>query len=331
LAVASSHVPGQVRVWDVDAQKEVAALWEGGPPRFAHAVAFSPDGKTLASGGTDGAVRLWDLASFNEKALLGPEEARRLKGRLPPGALTIYSIAFSPDGQLLATGAGGALGAVGLERFKRLEDIPQQLVDRASVETGEVKVCGLATREPRVFFRGETGRIFRVCFSPDGKTLASAGRDGAIRLFDVTSGKERACLREGKLAVTCVAYSPDGKTLASLTGNTVKLWALPAGRVRARLKVRKTGFSALAYSHDGKTIATAASVLPPGIKNWGLATGEVQLWDAATGRPRGGPLTCRHQAERLAFGARGKLLAAAGRRGEANGEVTLWELAPGKE
>src|SRR5262249_27435364 len=151
-----------------------------------------------------------------------------------------------------------------------------------------------------------------VAFSPDGKTLATGGRDGAIRLFDVAKGKERARLREngrgsgnagpggrddpGLGGSHAVAFSPDGKTLASVPGyrlyrvekqgESVQLWDLATGRVRARLEAPAVWVYGVAFSADGRTVTTAGEVLP-----LGRDRGEVRLWDAATGRlRRGNPL-----------------------------------------
>jgi WD40 repeat protein len=328
LATSGDHPP-HAQLWDVATRRARAGLKRpmglASDSSNAECVCFSPDGKVLATGSRTlawgGIVTLWGAARGE------------LKSTLKSAGASVYALGFSPDGQLLAGGAGAS--PIDFDRTIRwhFADIPKD--PALYKEYGEVKVWALASGETRTFFRGGGGRILSVCFSPDGKALAAGGRYGAIRLFDVASGKERACLREGNAPVKCVAFSPDGKTLASAhEGLGIRLWSVPSGRVRARLPGR--GARGLAYSPDGRTLVTAANVPPPGTENWERATGEVRLWDAATGRPSGAPLPLTHRADALAFGARGMVLAVGGQRDRTvggqrdrdQGVVTLLRLGP---
>jgi WD40 repeat protein len=352
--LASGDSDCEVKLWDVSSARQLATLhptealaiplskgigwWKQTIPRHHSAhewpvntVAFSPDGKTVASGAIGafeqrklilGEVKLWEVATGKLNATLRE-------------TVHVYWVAFSPDGKALATGGGVALAPA----FQRLEDIPKDLKIK---ERGQVKVWDLATGKARTFFDGETGRLTGGAFSPDGKTLATGGRDGSIRLWDVVTGMERACFREKDLCISSVAFSADGRTLAVAfwpNKNTpelvkeqdrVRLWDVASGRVRARLKGHVGWVRTLAFGPDG-TLATGAPVASrdPG-KPW-AHTGEVRLWDTATGQPRGAPLTSTHLAESVAFDAHSKLLAVGGRSlfdpsGNGTGEITLWNL-----
>ena len=148
-------------------------------------VAYSPDGKTLASGHGDPTVRLWDTATGREVRVLRGEEGQ------------IYGVAFSPDGKTLA--------CVGTDSTVRLWDTA-------------------AGREIRIL-RGHTNTIDHVSYSPDGKTLASAGFDRMLKLWDAATGQEVYTLRQRADSCMSVTFSPDGRTLASSWGDqTVKLW-----------------------------------------------------------------------------------------------------------
>jgi RNA polymerase sigma factor (sigma-70 family) len=140
--VATAEGPAKtVKLWDATTGKEVRTL--EGHTQFAIAVAFSPDGKTLASSGGEKAVKLWDVATGKELATLeGPTAAH-------------HGLVFSPDGKLLAS-AGG--------------------------DKNTVRLWDVATKKELTTLTGHTEQVWTVAFSPDGKTLVSAGDDG-VRLW----------------------------------------------------------------------------------------------------------------------------------------------------
>jgi WD40 repeat protein len=305
---AGGALNGQVRLWDVETGKVRLVLHQATTPRNIDCVVYSPDGRTIASGGTDRTIKLWDAVTGKEQGAFRE-------------TIYIYSLAFSPDGKLLAS--AGGLNPVAERSFRSLSEVPKEMPP----EIGQVRVWDLETGQERTFYRGEVGRIHSLAFSPDGTTLAGGARDGAVRLWDVSSGKEIACLQESAAGVRGVAFSPDGKTLAALQcdqGDQIKLWDLTTGKVRARL--RNDGlYSVLAFAPDG-TLAAGSDIPPADPQRWNEVTGEVRLWDPA-GQPRGAPLTFPHRSSSLSFSADGKVLAVGGDRAK-DGEITLWNLAP---
>jgi hypothetical protein len=197
-------------------------------------VAFSPDGAVVAAGDADAMVHLYDVRAGRERSALlipGVKESK--------SAGWLRAIAFAPDGKTLAV--GGTYDATA-----RLLDVASGRV-LASLESFPVPTNS-----------GRMDDVMSLAFAPDGKTLATAGRDRDLRLWDVATGRLRASLRAHSYDLTAVAYSPDGKTIASgdYDGN-VRLWDLARHRPRARWPGNRQAVAALAFSPDGKTLAVA--------------------------------------------------------------------------
>lgn len=213
LAAASA---GTVHLWDLRSRDGGRSIGAGG----AFCVAFSPDGKTLATGAADRAVSLWNPVNG------------KLRRRLAGFTGAVRGLAFSPTGNLLA--------AASPDPVLRLWD------PRTGLETGEL--------------RGHESNLFAVAFSPDGATLAAASADQSVRLWDVASREETYHLKGHQDAVWSVAYSPTGKLLASgsLDG-TVRLWDLTLGIEAHRLNGHHHRVLAVAFSPDGRLLASGSS------------------------------------------------------------------------
>jgi RNA polymerase sigma factor (sigma-70 family) len=224
---------GDLELWDVATRKLIRQLQAPKGTGLAHTFAFSPDGKTLVSGKTDG-VRLYDVATGFYCDLDGIQEAR-----------------FSPDGK--------TLGALTKEDWLK-EVVPAfELWDVATRK--RIRQFELNKLSP--FEYGNT--IVPMEMSPDGKLMA-VGRDRAVCLLDVATGKLTRTLKLNGMYV-CLAFSPDGKTLA--TGgrvferanedHDVHLWDTATGEEIGTLKGHRGGVTALVYSPDGKALASACT------------------------------------------------------------------------
>ena len=169
----------ELRLWHIAPNLEKLLLKDH--KEWVNSIAFSPEGKFLASGGDDKTVRIWDLTTG------------KVTARLEDHTEAISGVAYSPDGKVVAS--------AGADKVVRLWD----------ADTGKTKFL----------LKGHEGRIRSLAFSPDGKTLATGSDDKTVRLWDLASGKARAVLRGHQKAIFCIAFSPDGALLASGGGVAV--------------------------------------------------------------------------------------------------------------
>ncbi|MFC4014699.1 WD40 repeat domain-containing serine/threonine protein kinase [Nonomuraea purpurea] len=218
----------------------------------------------------------------------------RLKGHTSD----VNSVAFSPDGKILASASGDFLADNGGDATIRLWDI----ADRTTIAT----------------LSGHTQSVDSVAFSPDGKTLASASYDETVRLWNVAARSGTAVLTGGTNDVTAVAFGPDGKTLASGSGRTVRLWNIAARSTRAVLIGHTTDVTTVAFSPDGKTLASGSGRNP-----YGNEDNTVRLWDVTT-RTAVATLTGHTDMVcSVVFSPDGKTLASGG----LDNTVRLWDVA----
>jgi WD40 repeat protein len=174
-----------VKVWQVSSGQEVCTL--PGHRNTVPALAFTPDGKLLATASHDGTVKLWEVGNWREvRTLTAPGSRNRFQ-----------AAAISPDGQTLATGG----------------------------EDGAIRLWDVATGTERGTLRGHTLSVVGLAYSRDGRTLASASWDRTVRLWHLLSGRETMTLRGHTNLVVDVVLSPEGNTLA--TGSldeSVRFW-----------------------------------------------------------------------------------------------------------
>ncbi len=208
-------------------------VFSGDSASYGWGLAYSPDGKTLAGGGSnqgsDGYTTLWDLASGS-----GVDIGQH--------AGPACSVAFSPDGQFLASKSIGG----------RLE-----LWDAASRTLADVIQAGQSFQAP-------------ACFSPDGRRIASVGADRRVQLWDVKTGDPSTSLKGHLKAVLGLAFHPGGLILASSdAGGTIFLWDIAARKPVAQCQGHQGKAWSVAFSPDGRTLAS------------GGEDRTVRLWDVA--------------------------------------------------
>jgi WD40 repeat protein len=206
-------------LWDTATGKVLRTL--EGHTDYVVATAFSPDGKTLASASArDSTVRLWDLASG--------KEIRRLEGYG-------YSVAFSPDGKIIAS--GGCLW---------------------EVDSGKP-------------LHGSQEPMSTVVFAPDGTLLATGDGNGMIRLRDPATGKELRGWQAGATGILTLAFSPDSKVIASaaIRSSAIRRWDTATGKEIGPVAAHTSSVRSLFFGSDGKTLLSGGH---GEILEWDLTT-----------------------------------------------------------
>jgi WD40 repeat protein len=248
-AVSGSR-EGGVQIWDAATGRLLVSL--AGHKGTVNGVAFSPDGKRVASAGFDGMVKVWDAATGRE--LFAVSLASVLNG-----------LAFSPDGRFLAVADDGVSPP---------PDRDEEDEERPTGDGVAVILLDAHTGKRLARWQGHKDSVTAVCFSPDGKWLASASEDNTVKLWDVAAGKLVRTL-QGNDEMTAVAFSPDGKRLAASAEpvGDIILWDPANGKELHRYQGQPSRVVNLSFSPDGRQLASAE------------VGGTARIHDLATDRP----------------------------------------------
>jgi WD40 repeat protein len=306
---------------EVDSSGPIRA--QGGPAaQVIESVAFSPDGKILATCGCDNSVSLWDVSRLGDSPSSQPFP-------LPHKSIR-YAVAFSPDGNFIGTagrdsvaiwssksGQYTAILEEETEACRCLAFSPDGRTLALGMEDGAIRLWDMPGCHERAVVTAHKSVVRSLAFSADGRQLVSSGQDTTIMLIDAINGAPIRSLEGGRSGfnpVLIVAFSPDGHTVAvgEVGGepHDVTLLDAESGKVVASLTGHQTGVHALAFSPDGGTLATAA------------IDSCIKLWDVTEGKELATFQSGVSLVKSIAFSSDGAWLAF----GAGKDDVKIWEV-----
>lgn len=233
IAVGNRYPDHAVKMYDMLTGEERFRLV--GHTGSVHAIAYSPNGRLIATGSQDRTIRLWDA------------ESGRLVRTFRGHEVGVLALAFSPDGQWLVSGS----------------------LDKT------VRLWSVASGEERAVLSGHRLPVTSVAFSPNGKYIASASQDGTAKIWYASTGRERTTLRGHSDVVTSIAFSPDSMSLATGSWDkNVKLWTVATGRERATFQGHMDKVRCISFTADGSMVISGSQdktirmwALIPGLSN----------------------------------------------------------------
>ncbi|KAJ5611660.1 hypothetical protein N7528_008765 [Penicillium herquei] len=326
--VASGSRDNTSKLWDINTGQELQTISH---PCSVESIAFSPDGDTIALGLADDTITLWDTKLG--QILSHPHSFKPSTSRsqdydtISPG---VQSIAFSPDGQIIASGSDDKTiklwdAKTGKElqilqghsgRVQSVAFSPDGRVLASGSDDRTIKFWDATTCQELQILKGHSAMVFSVAFSPDGQIIASGSYDKTIKLWDTKTGNELQTFTHSD-PVTSVAFSPDGQTIASgLDLNIIKLWDIKSQALQIPAPWSSSHrIICITFSSDGQIVAS------------GSLGGTIKLWDTKTGKELQALQGHSESVTSVAFSPDGKMIVS----GSYDKTIKFWDIRTGQE
>lgn len=297
-------------VWDADSGRQILRIQ--GHDRELTCVAYSLDGRWLATSSTDMTVRLWDSVSGAQHRCFGDHYAS--------------SLIFTPDGKSIIGGSGGTVrvwdAETGVEHRcigghentinsvaispdgRRIVSASGHHYGRDENKDYTIRIWDATSGANLACMRGHQDCVMSVAYSPDGQWIVSGSWDRTVRVWDAETGNELSCIRGHSDNVWSVAFSPDGLCIASGSSDaTVRIWDIKTGRELNCLRGHEKGVLSVAYSPDGRRIASGSYDMA--VRVWN-ASGESALYPTSDHQGRVWNVVYSPKCEQIATAAEDK-------------------------
>ncbi|MCB1177790.1 MAG: TIR domain-containing protein, partial [Leptospiraceae bacterium] len=283
-------------------------------------VAYSPNGKILASGSVDKRILIWDSSS-----------GKKINSIELVKTGNVTSLSFSPDGKILGSGfQNGKIILWDIATGKEIKTLKSNNysintlvfhpIEENKIITGSndktIKIWDIESGSEMLSLKGHSGIVSTVSISPDGKLIASGSDDTIIKIWDAESGRELKKFKKHKEMIRQLRFSPDGETLAaSSDDNNITLWNSKTGKLQKVLEGHKEGVFSVVFSPNGKLLASSSADLT------------IRLWDTYSGKEFTSLLGHTGFINSLAFNFDGETLAS----GSDDETIRIWKLSEGQK
>jgi len=267
LAISSN---GKVEIWEVESGEITTTFKANDSP--IRSMSWSPDLIFLATGSSDGKVKIWELKQWNLS-----REVATLEGY----ASAVRNVSWSPNGKVLATGSND--GIVKLWSIPSDRDLTNSEIKVLATFQGyngaitgitwspnsqslaiasnnnTVNIIDIDLQVPQITLKGHDSWIWSIGWSPDGKLIATGGGDNLVKIWNPSNGNLVTTLRGQNKQILSVGWSADNTTLATISGNeTVHLWNITNNQLISTLKGHRDWISSMSWSPDGRMLATGS-------------------------------------------------------------------------